>query len=138
MLRERTFLDWPLLVGLLAVTVDLMIGMPAQPQRADEPMVVVAPPAEEITDSMRVEDQLGDDYRRMRAIALDPATPPIDAFEAVSRARTLAVVLELPDDGVLLARTRVTAPAAAAAYRAAGDLDRAAVAETTAEMAGPR
>lgn len=55
MLRERSLLDWPLLVGLLAVTVDLMIGMPAQPQAAP-PLAPEAAPVE--SEYERLMDQI--------------------------------------------------------------------------------
>jgi len=134
MQRERAFLDWPLLVGLCAVTLDLMIAIPSVPRPAPAVLEEARPPAP--GDTERVEDELAAEFRRVRIIGLDPSTAPMTAFEALSRARTLAVVLELPDDGALIARMRLVAPEAAAAYRDAGDAEHAELAQHTAEMVG--
>ncbi len=145
MQRERPPLDWPLLVALGVVTLDLMIKVPTVQAPPADAVVEVMSPASAAVDAPpvaseqeRVEDELAAEFQRVRIIGLDPSTAPIAAFEALARARTLAVVLELRDDGALVARMRVVAPEAVAAYRLAGDANGAETAQRTAEMVGAR
>jgi hypothetical protein len=75
-------------------------------------------------------------YAALRAIAFDPGAPPIDAFEALRRARTLDVALGDAFGDELTARMRIVAPVAARAYRAGGDKVGMQLAAHTAAMAG--
>jgi hypothetical protein len=137
MQRERSPLDWPLLVALCAVTVDLMIGMPAQPQVAPPaPAPVVAPAELDPTVPTDPGLELRAELDRNLAIAFDPSSPAIDVFEALRRARTLDLVLGTGMDAKLTARMRVIAPIAAAEFRAESDRFGEDLARQTADMAG--
>ena len=136
MLRERPWMDWPLLVGLCAVTLDLAIAIPTVTPPPPAAVVEVMSPAErELSDSEQVEDALHRAYRESCAVGLDPSTPVIQAFEALTEARKLDMVLEFDRSAALDARMRVVAPLAADAYRLAGDREGARLAELTADMA---
>ena len=139
MLRERPGLDWHLLVVLCAVTADLAIAIPTVPTPPAAEVISVMstpePAPRTLSDSEQVEDSLARAYRTSRAIGLDPCTPAITAFEALTEARKLDLVLGLGSAAVLEARIRVVAPLAADAYRLAGDREGARLAELTAEMA---
>src|SRR5262245_31369307 len=97
MLRERTVLDWPLLVGLCAVTLDLMIGMPRVQQAPPPP-----PPDHAWVEDLRAAEtttpdpnaELRVEYERDLAIAFDNKAEPLDAFAALRRARSLDLVLD--------------------------------------------
>ena len=136
MQRERTLLDWPLLVGLCAVTIDLMIGRP-HVQQAPPP----APPVETVRVPAAAppdpDAELREQYHRELAMAFDDAALPIEAFDALRRARSLDVVL---DGGArsdeLTARMRIVAPRAVVVYLAVGDATGAELARHTAEFAG--
>ena len=137
MLRERPWLDWSLLVALCVVTVDLAIAIPMVETPPAEAVDGVMNPSPDrvLTDSEEVEDSLYRAYRESRAIGLDPSTPTIAAFEALTEARKLDVVLGIGQPAELDARMRIVAPLAADAYRLAGDKEGAQLAELTADMA---
>ena len=136
MQRERTPLDWALLVGLCAVTVDLWIGMPAQPQAAPPPPPVVAPVEVVVVDTTPPDAELLIELQRSLAVAFDASSSPIDAFEAMGRARTLDVVLGTGMDHTLTHYMRRLAPLAAQAYGEAGDAQGRQLATHTAELVG--
>jgi hypothetical protein len=136
MLRERPWLDWSLLAALCVVTLDLAIAIPMvetpPPEAVDE--VMSPSPQRQLTDSEKVEDSMYRAYRDSRARGLDPSTPVIDAFEQLTEARKLDVVLGINSPAELDARMRIVAPLAADAYRLAGDKENARFAELTADM----
>lgn len=136
MQRERAFLDWPLLVGLCAVTLDLMIAVPTVPPPAPAVVEVTSPaPVVPVRDTTE-ERQLHEELSRALAIAFDADSAPIDAFEAMRRARTLDVALGTGMDESLTHYMRWLAPRAARAYAELGDVEGAQLARHTAEMVG--
>ena len=136
MQRERPWLDWSLLAGLCVVTLDLAIAIPTVPPPPPEAVDEVMRPApeREPSDSTMVEDSMNRAYRESRARGLDPSTPAIEAFEALTEARKLDMVLGIDQPAELDARMRVVAPLAADAYRLAGNREGAQLAELTADM----
>jgi len=133
---ERPCLDWPLLVVLCAVTLDFAIAIPTVPEPPAEAVVAVMSqrPERQLSDFEKVEDSLYRAWRESSALGLDASTPPIPAFEALTEARKLDLVLGINRPDALDARMRIVAPLAADAYRLAGDRERARFAELTADM----
>jgi hypothetical protein len=134
MFRERASFDWLGLALLFGITVALSPARP-QPRAITEPEYrcreAVAPPRPEARAS-----ELDEQLAAARAIAFDFTAPPIDGFEALRRARTLDIALGGNFSVQLTERMRDVAPAAARAYRAAGDKEGAQLAEHTAAIVG--
>ena len=134
MLRERAPVRWLGLGFLLGITIGLApraSAPPPPPAKVHRCGLVPAPtPAPDPDAELRAQ------YAAMRAIAFDPASTPIEAFEALRVARTLDMALAAGAGDELTIRMRRIGPLAARAYAVAGDKVGAELAVHTAAMAG--